>query len=335
MVNYVRPSGAPPGPKPKIYGPDIIWDPRIHHWVKPKDIYDVVTMQHVKIPARHSQTGTDQEGYMLDDDQKDRIQVNLGDGQLVWIDVDKLEAAYEKEENSRQSTQDKPIDWPDAHLDWSEPIASHIFKNKRTITARELGAITNINNKKLGDGRDLPNAVMASYYSQDPLEAAAGKYISSADNLNLAMRIGDLDMFDGYYRQTVEILISAMKPLEVPQTLFRGVNYDIRNSHLRPAKPGDVLPVDSFLSTSRSAFVGASDWFASEDEDRSSDFLEIQTTSNSQGLPITDVTGRFDEEETLLAPGQYLEVQEVIDDMVIKNLKRRYLRMKLHNVDRL
>ena len=29
--------GPPPGPKPTVFGPEVIWDPSIHHWVLPPD----------------------------------------------------------------------------------------------------------------------------------------------------------------------------------------------------------------------------------------------------------------------------------------------------------
>ena len=338
MVNYVRPLGPPPGPKPKIYGPDIVWDPKIHHWVKPESAgkYDFHLNQHVRVNSPSRKRYNNQEGEVIDKGLSFALEVRLDSGKVLWLHPDELEGAFEKVDSEVVEQDHEPISWPDEGSKWSSVSIIDLLDKDNKISYEDVDRLNELNKKTIGDVRQAFSFIDIREdddLHEDSIENALREYAgASAYEINLAMISGRTDSLNQVDKFVMSEMLKNFKPLWIPQSLFRGRYETTLNAHGRPAKPGDVLSVDSFLSTSRNIEVALR--FGGASYSNRSEFIEIQTNANSYGITINDVAYTTRPEyETILAPGQYLEIQDVIERAEIASYARRYVKARLHTVD--
>ena len=133
-------------------------------------------------------------------------------------------------------------------------------------------------------------------------------------DLNKNMRDKDLSHED---MDTVYNISSFMKPIKNPYTVYRGIRNKLLNDVGELVKPGDVVIMDGFVSTSRDPSVAVD--FAGYDDPRiHKTFIEIKPTSNSYAITLDNKPLTLPPEyETLFGPGQKLRIESIEVDKAV------------------
>ena len=130
MVSRNLKPGPPPGPKPKMYGPDIVWDPYIHHWVrgnKGVSLSGFHRGQHVRVASERDKfKGI--EGQVLHGHDKFGLYVDLDNGWKGWMEPGSLEGAFHREDVDIESDTE----------DWSDTPLEDLFREQQTIFSYEI-----------------------------------------------------------------------------------------------------------------------------------------------------------------------------------------------------
>ena len=148
------------------------------------------------------------------------------------------------------------------------------------------------------------------------------------------MKTGEVDKLMNKQRQMIKTISSLMKPIGGRGVVYRCMPYNqetgksrLLNSEGNVAGTGDILPVDSFTSTSRNPLKALR--FAGIE----GDILEIQVDEDTRGISMSTADTFHDEEETLLDAGQSLEIVDVIEGSKVSHRfisNVRYIKAKMH-----
>ena len=101
----------------------------------------------------------------------------------------------------------------------------------------------------------------------------------------------------------IEQLLQSMTPLQEAQLLFRGMDSEMSGS-LKAKQVGEVIPLDGLSSFSRNPSVA----FDFSGKAEGSTILVLEASGHAVGMTLSNDDTWRPEEETVLAPGQYLQI---------------------------
>ena len=302
---------GPPGPKPDIYGDDVIWDEESHHWVLPDDI----------------------EGEDIGDMTRNNLQVLIDDALMHYKDRDFDEAQemirsmYQEVMRFGFPKQTKKLYMErlhelDVHIADTKYAYYDMLRDKGPGLSQRgftLGAFETI----LEDWEAYWNPHESYAFVDKDDYVALDDYVTDGYTyVNDWLRSGrkgweDEEVYGDMREElqdSVETLIGLSKPLYDDYPLYRGISTPLEK--FVNAKPGDEFENKCFMSTSSNPDIAVS--FA---HPSGSIMMEIHPKTETKGI-VLDTT----EAETILGINQKFRVKEVYNNVYVgDNRIRQYM----------
>ena len=173
----------------------------------------------------------------------------------------------------------------------------------------------------------FPSSMVAREHDRDILNSfkpeEQDSYLSASENYAVAdytgdmheeindfMRSGDFDPDSEWHDDNQEIveniydLVDSASPLgEDYPTLYRGIDVHYEDMNITE---GSALPVDSFMSTTRSVETASGFAFGV-----GTTIMELHVSPNSRGITLSNEDTEHDEHETILMPDHEVHVHSV------------------------
>lgn len=289
---------APPGAKPEKFGDDVVWDEQKHHWVLPWGpagenlspvIHDSLRDAINSYRSKDYQTTEDLLMDAINAVGEPKTQHTKEVAQRLGKMLSLLDQARTKGGDNQGSGLEGPFAGGLDESSWKkarESAKSYDYKNAPTYMEYDNTPMGSID-AYVGEGYESVNMLMRENKLPDsPLAASRNEA-----------------------QQMIRAITDAMKPMQEPVILFRGVDTMDFTPYDNAIVGGTVIPT-AFMSTSRDPEIA---YDFSEDEL----ILEIHPSADTRAITLGDHGQYGNEHETILDRGQSFKVKEIRENVQI------------------